>query len=537
MLSSIQQTPDGSHESISMSAARSADSSHFFHDVTDTDLTPAVVSKEADESHPAVTGPAWSTAREAAFITVVCSAQLLTQAGLGQAIVPLHIIGQSFGAQNPGELSWYAAAYSLTVGTFILIAGRLGDMFGHKQLLITGFIWFGLWSLVAGLSAYSHSAIFFDACRALQGIGPAMLLPNSLAVLGSTYPPGRRKEMAFSLFGAAAPGGFVIGGAFSSLLAERAWWPWAYWCMATTCCLIAGATYFVVPRASKHHSTPQIFDLWGSVTGVAGLILVNVAWNQAPSVGWGAAYAIVLLIVGFGLLCAFFLIENKVEQPLIPRGTLSSKVGFILGCIALGWSSFGIWLFYLLQFLQNLRKVTPLGSAAQLAPCAVMGFIAAITTGFLLSRVRTSYIMVVAMTSFCVGEVLLATMPVNQSYWIQTFLSTLITVWGMDMSFPAGTIILSDLVPKGQQGVAASLVATVVNYSISIGLGIAGTVEVNVNRHGHDELRGYRGAWYAAVGLSGLGVLLSLLFTFVESRTSQRISVSNIPEKQPQRSD
>jgi hypothetical protein len=85
--------------------------------------------------------------------------------------------------------------------------------------------------------------------------------------------------------------------------------------------------------------------------------------------------------------------------------------------------------------------------------------------------------------------------------------------WGMDMSFPAATIILSDEIPKGQQGIAASLVNTVVNYSISIGLGIAGTVESSLNAGGTDILKGYRSAWYTGIGLSGVGVLIAILFT------------------------
>ncbi len=462
----------------------------------------------------------WSTPHEVAFLGIICSAQFLTQAGLGQAVFPLHLIGQSFGTQTAVQLSWYIAAYSLTVGTFILIAGRLGDIFGHKLMLIIGFTWFGFWSLIAGLSVYANSATFFDACRALQGIGPAMLLPNALAVLGRTYPPGRRKEMAFSLFGAFAASGAIAGGVFSSLLAERAWWPWAYWCMAIVCCLAGVGAYFFIPSRPSH--SEKAFDFLGSIAGVAGLVLLNVAWNQGPIAGWDTPYVIVLLILGVLLLIAFCLIERKVSQPLVPFRSLSGKAGFVLGCVALGWSSFGIWLLYLLQFLQVLRGISPLLSGAQFAPSAGMGFVAAMVTGYLLSRVRTSYIMTTAMTAFCVGITLVATMPINQTYWIQTFLSTIVIVWGMDMSFPAATIIMSDLVPKGQQGVAASLVATVVNYSISIGLGIAGTVEVHVNHGGADLLKGYRGSWYTGIGLSGAGILLSLCFIFVERRNGPR---------------
>ena len=86
----------------------------------------------------------------------------------------------------------------------------------------------------------------------------------------------------------------------------------------------------------------------------------------------------------------------------------------------------------------------------------------------------------------------------------------------MDMSFPASTVILSDSMPKEHQGLAASLVNTVVNYSISIGLGIGGTVEVNVNRGNRDLLRGYRGAWYTGAGLSGMGILFALYFVISE---------------------
>lgn len=86
-----------------------------------------------------------SLAGEVLFVAVICSSQLLTQAGLALSIVPQHIIGRSFDIDNqPGNLSWFSAGYSLTVGTFILIAGRLGDVFGHKFFFVGGYVWFGL---------------------------------------------------------------------------------------------------------------------------------------------------------------------------------------------------------------------------------------------------------------------------------------------------------------------------------------------------------------------------------------------------------
>jgi MFS family permease len=123
--------------------------------------------------------------------------------------------------------------------------------------------------------------------------------------------------------------------------------------------------------------------------------------------------------------------------------------------------------------------------------------------------------MMISMVCFLVGNILVATCPIDQTYWAQIFVCTIIIPWGMDMSFPAGTIILSNSVGKDHQGIAASLVNTVVNYSISIGLGFAGTVEVHQNNGGtttEDRLLGLRSAYYMSIGLAAFGVILSAMY-------------------------
>ncbi|KAJ6014453.1 Major facilitator superfamily domain general substrate transporter [Penicillium herquei] len=451
-----------------------------------------------------------SLLQESIFIGVVCAAQFMTQAGLALAIVPLHIIGDSFNVTNSGKLSWYAAAYSLTVGTFILIAGRLGDLYGHRLMFIGGFAWFGLWSLLGGFSVWSNQ-VFFDICRAFQGIGPAFLLPNALAILGRTYPPGPRKDMVFSIFGATAPGGFAIGGAFSALLSQRVWWPWAYWIMGIVCIAFAILGLFAIPNSPSPKPSDDTpwwvkWDLAGGILGIAALILINFAWNQGPSVGWSTVYVYVLLILGFLCLALFLWIEQHVECPLLPRGIFSEEVAWVLGSMAAGWSSFGIVVYYFFQFMEVIKGETPLLVVAKWAPSAIFGAVAAVTTGFILCRLRPSVIMLIAMLAFTGGQILLATLPVHQTYWAQAFVICVLTPWGMDMSFPSGTVILSNSMPREHQGLAASLINTIVNYSISIGLGLAGTVESEVNRGGTDTLRGYRGASYMGIGLAGLGV-------------------------------
>lgn len=400
---------------------------------TDENPSNGDISPEKPTELPASPKPI-SRAREIAAITILCLTQLLTQAGLGQVIAPLHIIGRHFGTEDPAQLSWYAAAYSLTVGTFILIAGRWGDVYGHRLLVVIGYAWFGIWSVIAGCSAYSDQ-IMFDICRALQGIGPAIVLPNSIAILSNMYPPGFKKNMVFSLYGATAPNGFLLGACFSSLLAKFAWWPWAYWIMGIFCVLAAIATQLIVPtqdsdRRTDRHISGQL-DPWGSITGVVGLVLVNFAWNQGPVVGWSTPYTYILLIIGLLFLVLFFFIELRTSHPLVPIRSLSKETIYVLACIAGGWASFGIWVYYTWQFSIVLRGYSPLSVVAQFAPCGISGLIAAFSNSFLLTRMGPEYVMFIALLAFMVGSIMIATAPVGQMYWIQTFLSVIIMPWGM----------------------------------------------------------------------------------------------------------
>ena len=499
-------------------------------DVNPADLTKSISNMSIAETLP--------LGREILFVGTICSAQFMTQGGLGQCLDILHVIGDEFGLTNPGELSWLIAAYSLTVGTFILLAGRFGDVYGYKKMLIIGFAWFSLWSMIAGLAVYSNH-VLFNFARALQGIGPAICLPNALAVLGSTYGPGPRKAMVFALFGATAPGGAVVGSLFAGLFSQLAWWPWTFWSFSIALAGIAALGSIVIPspprkvlkqkKSLRDHLSE--LDLLGGLCGVTALVLINFAWNQAGGVGWSKAYVYVCLILGILFVPVFFFIEVRVSSaPLIPFKALTSDVAFVLGCVACGWSCFGIWVFYLWQFFEILRKDSPLLAVAHICPVAVTGALASVTTGILLGRLRPAWVMTIALTAFTVGVILVATAPVSQIYWAQTFVCTVIIPWGMDMSFPAATLILSNAVSKEHQGVAASLVNTVVNYSISLSLGFAGTIESHVDRGSRtpaDVLLGYRGAWYMGTGLASFGLFLSMVFVIKGYRRDRRVQSQN----------
>ncbi|KAJ5976113.1 hypothetical protein N7481_009820 [Penicillium waksmanii] len=461
---------------------------------------------EAKIDQPAFVGLPQNRFHEAAFILVVCCAQLMTQAGLSLSIAPLQIISDSFNT-TPKDLSWASAGYSLTVGTFIFVSGRLGDED----------------SLYGPIRDFSTAVVHFKA------LGQPYCYRTPLQSLEGHTPPGRRKEMVFCLFGAVAPGGFTLGAAFSSLLAERVWWPWGYWIFGIACFIFAVLGYFSIPYVPQQKPCEDLsiferLDTYGAITGVSGLILINFAWNQASLVGWGVPYTYVMLIVGVLIMALFLFLESKAAYPLLPRSVLVGEAGWVLGCIAAGWSSFGVVVFYYYNILEVLEGNSGLLVTAKWAGASLSGACAAVITGLLLGRISASIIIFVAMLAFSAGQALLASMPIGQVYWANAFVIMLITPWGMDMSFPSGIVILSNAMPQQDQGVAGSLVNTVVNYSISMGLGFAGVVEYYVGNDGENVLVGYRAASYTGVGLAGLGTIIATCFMLVTWRDSRKAS-------------
>jgi MFS family permease len=273
----------------------------------------------------------------------------------------------------------------------------------------------------------------------MQGIGPSILLPNALAILGHTYPPGRRKNMVFAAFGGCAPGGAVIGSVFSALFAEYASWSWSFYMFAIGLVFIAVVGVFAIPtipRSPTHFTVKTLIaelDLLAAAVGITGLILVNIAWNQAPTAGWGAPYVIVLLVLGLILAALFFYIElHHASHPLLPMSVINSQVAFVLACVALGWGSFGIWSYYLWQFMLQIRGLSPLLATAWWSPVAAVGAAAAVCTGKFLGRMGPAWAMVCAMSAFLTGSALLAFMPglEGQLYWKQAFVCLLIMPWG-----------------------------------------------------------------------------------------------------------
>ncbi|KAK0622500.1 major facilitator superfamily-domain-containing protein [Immersiella caudata] len=486
---------------------------------------------------------------EAIFVFVLSLAQFLSLAAMNQTVAPLMILCEFFDIHDYGNLSWFSAAYSMTAGTFILPAGRLGDIYGHKRVFMVGWAWFAIWSCISGFCGRDQ-LILFSTCRAFQGVGPALVIPNAIAIIGRTFPVGLKRNIAFACFGASGPTGAALGAVMAALVAETISWRWCFWLLAITCAFLVPISYFAVPDPEAvvlprgdgmglECEEASGFDWPGAVTGVVGLVLVNFALNQAPLAGWNAPYISILLLVGIAFVIAFVWIELRIAtQPIVPIRGLQRSAVFSLACVFVGWSSHGIWVYYLYLLLEHLRGHSALLTSAEMSPVAVTGILFAFLTVWLTRRVPVSWIMLAAMFFFLLGSLLIAIAPLEQTYWANTFVAILLMPGAMNLSFPAATILLSSALPKEKQGIAASLVATVINYSISCGLGFAGSLHKNVLIHaaqaeGMDgpppalsvsspqlvaiRLAGLRAACWFAVALGALGMLVAGLFILVQS--------------------
>jgi MFS family permease len=229
-------------------------------------------------------------------------------------------------------------------------------MYGHKKIFVIGWIWFSVWSMIGGFGYMFGNVKFFSICRAFQGIGPALLVPNAIALLGMNFRIGTQRNTAFACFGAAGPTGAAIGAIFTALITDLGWYPWCLWVLSIICMIVCGLSIIIIPgnvfQSSPLAARPS-FDYWGCLTGVSGLVLVNFALNQAPLDGWTTWYITFLLILGFVFLFAFVTVElNYTKHPLIPIRGLCSEAYFALGCIAAGWGSHGIWIYYLYLFVR-----------------------------------------------------------------------------------------------------------------------------------------------------------------------------------------
>lgn len=472
---------------------------------------------------PRFTDPEYFAKRpwtEYVFIVAICSCQLITQSGTTDVLTHMYQLQDSFNDSN-AKIPWYLASFGMAVGTLIIFSGRVGDAYGLKRVLLGGYIWTVIWSILCGISYYDRGAgsNFYIAARAFQGAGVAFILPNAIGIVGRVYTTGiLRKKIIFGCIGFCAPLGGTLGTVFSGVIAVRTGrWDWNYYAYAIFSLVIAILLFASVPHVPVTYAEDgkrQSIDLIGGILVTGSLVLFNFVWNEAAVVGWQQPYIIVLLIISIPMFIAFVFWELKfAKNPLIPAEVLShGKVMAVLFILFLGWGAFGINIFHYATLMQQFRHESAFATGIAMTPAVITGFCAAISCALLMSPKTVELIMFGSMCCFLGSSFVLGFAGIDESYWRNTFGLWIIAPFGMDWSFPAGTIMLTEQMPPKFQGLAGSLVTVMVNYGTATFLGFAGVVEAQLTKlRPDDEWRSWRGALYFNIGISGLATSLAFL--------------------------
>jgi MFS family permease len=244
----------------------------------------------------------------------------------------------------PENRTWPANVFSLVTGAWLLPGGRLADIYGGYLVFMFELIWMCAWSLFTG---FGQNYVMLVMGRALQGIGAATFLPSGIMLLASTYRPGPRKNLVFSIFGACAPFGFFFGIAIAGVMGEYLTWSWFFWIGSILLSVVILGTWFCVPREWIRPKELGI-DWLGTATSVSVFVLLVYGITNSAHLGWNSAAILAPFIVGIAMLGAFIYVEWRIaKQPLIPASLFAQKGMFPMAVVMfLCFGSFGVYLFY-----------------------------------------------------------------------------------------------------------------------------------------------------------------------------------------------
>jgi EmrB/QacA subfamily drug resistance transporter len=286
---------------------------------------------------------------------------------------------------------WVTSAYLLAYAVPLLVTGRLGDRFGPKRLYLSGLVVFTLASLWCGLSGNVQMLI---AARVLQGLGAALMTPQTMAVITRIFPPDRRGA-AMGLWGATAGVATLVGPILGGVLVDGLGWEWIFFINVPIGIVGFILAWRLVPSLTTH---PHKFDIPGVVLSAVGLFLLVFGLQEGETYNWGTITGPVtvwgLIISGIVVLVLFVSWQavNKGE-PLLPLGLFKDR-NFSLANIGITTVGFTVTAFGLplIFYYQMVRGMTPTQSALMMVPMALISGGLAPVVGRIIDRVNPKYI-------------------------------------------------------------------------------------------------------------------------------------------------
>ncbi len=406
--------------------------------------------------------------RRRGILAVVCLALMMVVSAVSGLNVALPDLAVDTGASQT-ELTWIVDAYTLAFVGLLLPLGAAGDRFGRKGVLLFGLATFGLG---AGLAMTTSDPSTLIGLRALMGIGAASVMPATLSVITSSFPP-EEKGRAVGVWVGVAGGGAVLGLLASGVLLEFFSWSSFFGLNVTLAAAALVGTLGVIP-SSRDDDAPRM-DPVGALLALLGIVGTVFSIIEGPERGWSAAPTVSGLVVGTLGLAGFVLWELRRADPMLdPR--LFRLRGFSAGSIALTVQFFGSFGFFfvIMQYLQYIQGRSPLMAAVCLLPLPMVLIPLARRAPAVAARLGTHRVVSLGLVLSAAGMLTLSRLSIDTPYW---FLATGIVVFAAGMGLagtPATTAIVSSL-PASQQGVASAVNDTSRELGSVLGIAVLGS--------------------------------------------------------------
>jgi EmrB/QacA subfamily drug resistance transporter len=421
------------------------------------------------------------------------------------------------------ELQWVVTAYGLTYAGFLLLGGRAADLLGRRRLLMVGLAVFTLGSLGGGLAT---SDTFLIVMRGVQGLGAALVLPAALSTVMNMFSEGAERNKALGIWGGVGALGGTVGLLAGGVLTTYVGWPYIFLFNVP----IGVAALVLIPRLipeSRVRTDRRRYDPFGAVSITAALLVFVYAISQAPQAGWGAARTVAMLAAGAVLLAVFFVIETKVEAPLLPLRLFrlrsvagSNAAGFLLG------TSFLTFVFVGTLYMQQVLGFSALATGAAWMMASVTSLACANLSQKIVTRTSPKAVMTVGMTLIGAGILWAAQAPANGNFWRD--LAGPFFVAGIGTAFTFIPISIGALTGVTEQdaGVASGLLNTSQNLGSVIGVAVASSIAASrfhvLLGHGHSPAAALTGGFGLALwvcGLTGLAAV-PVVFGLIRRRNS-----------------
>src|SRR5215218_94568 len=383
-------------------------------------------------------------------VLAVVSLALAVVMGMAVSLsVALPDMARNIGATQ-AQLQWIVNAYAVVFAGLLLPAGALGDRHGRRGVLLTGLVVFG---------TASAGAVFVDspgaliALRTVSGVGAAMIMPMTLSIVTSVFPPEERAG-AVGVWAGVAGAGTFVSLLVSGALLEFFSWPSIFALSVVLAALELAGTAAVVPtsRDPEHAAIDPV----GAVLCVAGISGVVFAIIEGPALGWVSPEVVTAFVVGVLALAGFVLWELHTKRPMLdPRLFLVRP--FSAGTLAMTMSHVAIFglFFVALQYMQQILGYSPLVSGLAVLPM-VAAFALSPAAAHLSERVGPAPVIAGGLALGAAGLGVLATLGTDSSYW-HVLAGFVLAGAGMALSAAPATNAIVASLPRGKQGVASAV--------------------------------------------------------------------------------